>query len=132
MAYADDGADLWPIYILVVEDDPLIREWLADELRLAGFTIFEAASADDAFGCYCKRSEIDLVFTDIQMPGSFDGLELARRLREDNPFLPLIITSGNVAGEEVGDVGRFLPKPYTMHDAVELVFAALGLRPSAH
>lgn len=132
MAYAGYGADLWPIYVLIVEDEPIIRADLADELRQAGFTVIEAANADEALGHYAAMTEIDLVFTDVKMPGSLDGLELARRIQEDNPFLPLIITSGNEISEQVGDLGRFLPKPYSADEAVALVFKALGLRPSAH
>lgn len=131
MAYAGYGADLWPIYVLIVEDEPVIRTDLADELRQAGFTVIEAGSADEALGYYAKMTEIDLVFTDVQMPGSLNGLDLARRLQENNPFLPLIVTSGNVVSEQVGDLGRFLPKPYSADQAVALVFEALGLTPPA-
>jgi two-component system, response regulator PdtaR len=116
--------------VLVVEDEPLIRAILSDELRTAGVTVIEAATADEALAYLKAVGMVDLVFTDIQMPGSMNGLELARRLREQNPALPIIVTSGNAGPQGVEErVGRFLPKPYDMDRAVTAICAALGFSP---
>ena len=63
--------------VLVVEDEVLIRLYLSEEIRAAGFTVIEAASADEAFEVLKSRNDIDLVLTDIRMPGTMDGLQLA-------------------------------------------------------
>lgn len=128
MVMPDPDEDLWPIYVLVVEDDPLIRALLADMLREAGFTVAEAASADEALN-YCRAHQnVDLVFTDIQMPGSIDGLELVAALHDDNPFLPVIVTSGAIGKDQVGDV-PFIAKPYELERARALVFSTLKVKP---
>ena len=63
--------------VLVVEDEVLIRLYLSEEIRAAGFTVIEAASADEAFEVLKSRNDIDLVLTDIRMPGTMDGRQLA-------------------------------------------------------
>ncbi len=116
--------------ILVVEDEAVIRAILSDELRMAGLTVAEAACADEALSYLATDGMVDLIFTDIQMPGSMSGLELARRLRKQNPSLPIIITSGN-AGPGVADgVGLFVAKPYDMEHAVKVVCSTLGVQPT--
>ena len=69
---------------------------------------------------------VDLVFTDIRMPGSRDGLELARMLRAQDPALPIILTSGNERPPGADEIGPFLPKPYDIEHAVAVVRALLG------
>jgi CheY-like chemotaxis protein len=127
MDQGDDEASLWPIYILVVEDEPALRSLLSDELQDAGFTVIEASNADEAWRYCVLDTDLDLVFTDIEMPGSMNGLALARRLQKVNPFLPLIITSGNLGDQSIDDLGPFLPKPYRLDEAVKLVFHILGV-----
>jgi CheY-like chemotaxis protein len=102
------------ITVLVVEDEFLIRVDIADRLREAGFLVLEAGSADAAIRILETRSDIHLVFTDVDMPGSMDGLRLAAHVRDRWPPIKLIVTSGHVALKE-GELptgGRFLPKPY--------------------
>jgi CheY-like chemotaxis protein len=115
--------------VLVVEDEALIRAILADELREAGLTVIEATNADEALSYLGSVGKVDLVFTDIQMPGSVNGLEMARRLREQNPDIPIIVTSGNAGPQGAAGIGRFLPKPYDMGQAVQIIRSALGLLP---
>lgn len=129
MEALEPNEDLWPIHVLVVDDETLIRSLLADELRDAGFRVVEAVNADEALDYMSARSDIDLVFTDIRMPGSMNGLELAAVLHDEDPSLPIIITSGNAGPDGACGLGAFLPKPYKMADAVSLVFRTLGIQP---
>jgi CheY-like chemotaxis protein len=110
--------------ILVVEDEVLIRMACAEELRDAGFSVIEAASADEALVCLTAGETVDLVFTDIQMPGSMNGLELASRLAVQYPSLPVILTSAN---NGPAWNGPFISKPYSMEQVISTVFEKLGL-----
>src|SRR5262245_43143478 len=87
---------------------------IADRLREQGYFVLEAGHADEAIGILETRADIRLVFTDVDMPGSMDGLKLAAYVRELWPPIKLIVTSGHVAVEEhmVPQGGRFFPKPY--------------------
>ena len=100
--------------VLVVEDEALVRMDLVKTLEGAGYQTFEAASAATAIGILERHPEIRVVFTDIQMPGTMDGLELARYVRERWPPTIIVISSGKVApkAEEMPDDVAFLPKPY--------------------
>ena len=80
----------------------------------AGFEAVQAANADEAIAILRVRSDIRVVFTDIQMPGSMDGLKLARFVRDRWPPIKIVATSGRVAVDDgdLPDGGVFLPKPY--------------------
>ena len=121
--------EVWPIYVLVVEDEPFLRSLLADELRDVGFNVVEAVSADEALAYVHANRNIDLVFSDIQMPGSLNGIGLATSLRAANPALPVILTSGNMVPDGVTGLSAFIPKPYRLAEAVSLVFKTLGVAP---
>jgi CheY-like chemotaxis protein len=101
--------------VLVVEDEFLIRMDAVDMIAGVGFEVVEAANADQAIEILQTRRDITAVFTDIQMPGSMDGLKLARAVRGRWPPIKIVATSGHVGVREtdlpVG--GRFLPKPYS-------------------
>jgi CheY-like chemotaxis protein len=101
--------------VLVVEDEFLLRMDAADAIGAAGFEVIEAANADEAIEVLETRSDITVVFTDIQMPGSMDGLKLARAVRGRWPPIKIIATSGrlNVGEIDLPEGGRFLPKPYS-------------------
>jgi len=101
--------------VLIVEDDFLLRMDAADMIKAAGFEVIEAGNADQAIEVLEGRPDITVVFTDIQMPGSMDGLKLARAVRGRWPPIKIIATSGRLHVDE-GDLpegGRFLPKPYS-------------------
>jgi CheY-like chemotaxis protein len=100
--------------VLVVEDDYLLRLDAADMIKAADFEVIEAANADEAIAILESRNDIAVVFTDIQMPGSMDGLRLARAVRGRWPPIKIITTSGQRIVEELDlpEGGRFLPKPY--------------------
>jgi CheY-like chemotaxis protein len=100
--------------VLVVEDEFLLRMDAADMITAAGFDVVEAVDADAAIEILEARDDVAVIFTDIQMPGSMDGLKLARAVRGRWPPIKIIATSGVHIGElDLPEGGRFLPKPYS-------------------
>jgi two-component system, response regulator PdtaR len=106
--------------VLVVEDEFLIRMDALDMIRGAGFDVLEAANADEAIAILEVRPDITLVFTDIQMPGSMDGLKLAAAIRGRWPPIKIIATSGRVklSDDDLPSGSRFVPKPYSAREIV--------------
>jgi len=104
--------------ILVVEDETLIRLNAADMIRDMGFEVVEAADADQAISLLESMPEITVVFTDIQMPGSMDGLRLVEMVRKRWPPVALLVTSGRFRprADELPDNTHFLPKPYMLRE----------------
>src|ERR1700710_3122877 len=100
--------------VLIVEDELLLRMNAVEMIEAAGFEVVEAASADEAIEILESRRDITVVFTDIQMPGSMDGLKLARAVRGRWPPIKIVATSGrhNFGETDLPEGGRFLPKPY--------------------
>jgi CheY-like chemotaxis protein len=100
--------------VLVVEDEYLVRLYAADVIDQAGFDVVQANNADEAMEVLQERGDIALVFTDIDMPGSMDGLKLAAAVRDRWPPIELILTSGKYNPDDdcIPDRGHFLPKPY--------------------
>jgi CheY-like chemotaxis protein len=100
--------------VLVVEDEPLLRMMAADLVEDAGFEAIEASDADEAVAILEIRTDIRVVFTDIDMPGSMDGMKLAAAIRDRWPPIEIIVTSGHVREKAVmlppGSV--FFSKPY--------------------
>lgn len=113
-----DMAPDQPRTILVVEDDVLIRMDVSDYLRDCGWHVVEAGNATEAVTVLESDTAVDLVFSDIQMPGAIDGFGLAAWVREHRPGLRIILTSGAVQRSEATaslcDEGP-LGKPYD-HD----------------
>ena len=104
-----------PPVVLVVEDEPLVRMTAVDELDDAGFPVLEAGNADEALAVLEARSdEVQVLFTDVDMPGSMNGMALAERVCQRWPHVLLLISSGYARPhpDEIPDHGRFLPKPY--------------------
>jgi CheY-like chemotaxis protein len=108
--------------ILVVEDEVLLRIPVCDVLRESGLTVLEAGNADDALDWLRTDRDIQLVFTDVRMPGTMDGLGLARRLRKEFPDVKVILTSAH-APPEPGVV--MLIKPYVLNTVVATIQTAL-------
>jgi CheY-like chemotaxis protein len=100
--------------VLVVDDEPLIRLYAVDVLTDAGFDTLEAADAEEAMVLLADNAAITVLFTDINMPGPFNGLELARKVHELRPDVQLIITSGKERPDRsaIPEQGTFLAKPY--------------------
>ncbi|PXV53666.1 Response regulator receiver domain-containing protein [Dyella jiangningensis] len=90
--------------------------------------VIEANSADQALDYLVAGGKVDLMFSDIQMPGSLNGLQLAERVRADFPTVPVILTSGNDHLNSETMPGRFIAKPYDITQTVALVFCNFGRR----
>src|SRR3981189_1951668 len=102
-----------PANVLVVEDEMVLRMRAVDIVEDAGFTAVEAVNADEAIAILEARSDISLLFTDIQMPGSMDGLKLAHAVHDRWPAIKIILVSGQVKptdAEKPAD-SRFFGKP---------------------
>jgi CheY-like chemotaxis protein len=101
--------------VLIVEDEFLLRMDASEMIEGAGFETVEAGNAEEAIKILERRSDIRVVFTDVQMPGSMDGLKLAAAVKGRWPPIQIIATSGRCFIRE-GDLPEgalFLPKPYT-------------------
>lgn len=107
-----DRPILSPI-VLVVEDEMLLRMRAVDMVDDAGYASVEAVDADEAFAVLKSRSDIALLFTDIQMPGSMDGLQLAHVVHKHWPSIKIIIVSGKLelSGSDIPPDSRFFGKP---------------------
>jgi CheY-like chemotaxis protein len=113
--------------ILLVEDEVLIRMMLADELRGRGFKVVEARDADEALTLLQSRVPVGLVLTDVQLPGSMDGIGLARLLRATRPELKVVIASGNISCAPGGDIAdAFFRKPYAPDHIVKCIETLLA------
>lgn len=106
--------------VLVVEDEPLLRMMAIDLVEDAGFNAVEAADADEAVRILETRKDIRIVFTDIDMPGSMDGMKLAAAVRDRWPPIDIIIVSGHVSLSEADlpDRSVFFSKPYDWQKVV--------------
>jgi DNA-binding NtrC family response regulator len=100
--------------VLVVEDEILLRIDAMAMVEQAGFEAIPASDADEAIRILESRNDIKAVFTDVQMPGTMNGLKLVRVVRSRWPPVALIVTSGyrNILEADLPDGGRFLSKPY--------------------
>jgi CheY-like chemotaxis protein len=98
--------------ILIVEDEYLVRDVLEQQLANAGYEVVAAGNADAAITILENRDDIHLVFTDIDMPGSMDGLKLAACVRDRWPPVHIIITTGKARPAEIPANALFIPKPY--------------------
>jgi len=98
------------------EDEFLLRMDAVDSIERAGFTVYEASNADEAIRILETHHDIRVVFTDINMPGSMDGLKLAHYVRGRWPPIKLIITSGYPvpSGEELPEGAGYFTKPYQL------------------
>jgi CheY-like chemotaxis protein len=110
--------------VLVVEDDPLVRFNAVLMLEDAGFEVLEAPDADAAIELLETRSDITVIFTDIEMPGTMDGLKLAFAVRDRWPPVAIIIASGRIRPQphEMPSRVTFLRKPYSEAE----VLASIG------
>jgi CheY-like chemotaxis protein len=106
--------------VLVVEDEPLLRMLAVDLVEEAGLTALEAANADEAIRLLEMRGDIRIIFTDIDMPGSMNGLKLAAAVRDRWPPIKIIVASGQYRAleSELPPGSRFFPKPYPHHELI--------------
>ena len=112
------------VSILLVEDEELISELVADWLSERGFAVHETANARDAIAHLDSGKPVDLLFTDVNLPGDMDGAELAREVRRRRPEMPVIYTSGRVRWPDIAPLvprSMFLPKPFHEEDVCRLL-----------
>ena len=107
--------------LLVVEDEPLLRMLAVDVGEDAGFLVVAAANADDAVAILESRGDIRLVFTDIDMPGSLDGMKLAACIRDRWPPIHIILTSGHMkpSEDDMPAGSMFFAKPYRQDRVID-------------
>jgi len=107
--------DQTPI-VLVVDDEMLIRLMAAEYLRDCGFHVLEASSADEAIGVLISEHHIDVLFSDVRMPGSMNGFQLAQWVRTHRPTTEIILASGYADKDEASahlfNPSDVLAKPY--------------------
>jgi two-component system, response regulator PdtaR len=113
-------------FVLVVEDEALVRDCTVAQLEDAGFSVIEAGGAEEAMREFEDHAQVTTVFSDINMPGAFDGLSLINRIFRLRPDVRLILTSGRGlpfdADMPLG--ARFLLKPYHANQLTALIRAA--------
>jgi len=99
--------------VLLAEDEPIIRFDIADELRRLGCQVIEASNADEAIDIVKSTARLDLVVTDVRMPGNRDGLDVARAVRQERPGLMTVVMSGHLAPNDEHNhlIDLFLSKP---------------------
>jgi len=116
-----------PPTVLVVEDEVLVRLMICEELRERGLRVVEAVSADQAADVLQSSSDVDLIISDIKMPGQLDGLALARHVDANHPGLPMILASAAFwnRAELPGCVQGLFPKPYAVDGVVNRICEVL-------
>ena len=109
--------------VLIVEDETLIRMNAVEMIEADGFDVIEATGADDAILILEQRSDIRLIFTDIDMPGSMDGLKLAHFVKGRWPPIKIVATSGHarISESDLPEGGRFLAKPYAAETITRVI-----------
>jgi two-component system, response regulator PdtaR len=112
--------------VLIVEDDPLLRMLALEVVEEAGFVTLEAGNADEAVALLESRLDISLLFTDVEMPGSMDGLKLAHAVRDRWPPIKILVVSGKVRPSELPSNSCFVRKPYRTAALVEELRSLVG------
>ena len=112
--------------ILVVEDEFLIRFMLADGLRDIGYQVLEAADGEEGFDVLSSGQVVDLVVTDVRMPGGIDGMELTRRSKSLAHGRPVIVCSAHLFRSESHPADEFLAKPYTFAALADVIARLIG------
>ncbi len=103
--------------IILVEDEALVRMVVAEDFRDAGYVVIECSSGDEAWDLLMTGAEVDLLFSDVHMPGRLDGLALATVAREKMPDLPIIIASGRLPAIKAAAY-VFMVKPFSSEAAL--------------
>lgn len=118
-----DGKSAREISILVVDDDDEVRGMLAETLQDFGYSVRQAASGEEALPILTEGSAIDMLITDIRMPG-MSGLELAEQVERERAGVGIIVISGYFQPQPVRQ--RFLRKPFRIHELATAVEEELG------
>ena len=128
---------LAPATVLIVENEALVRLELAHHLGQAGMLVLAANDADEAIALLDKHPEIELMVTDVRMPGSMDGIRLAHHVRDRWPPVKIIVASGRLETElsELPSGSVFLAKPFehgTLWQAATQLLKGGGARSAGH
>jgi len=117
-----------PPAVLIVEDDPLQRLLAVEVVEEAGYVALEAGDADEAVALLKSRPDISVLFTDVNMPGSMDGLKLAHAVRNRWPPIKILLVSGKVRPHpsELPSNSCFVGKPYRATAMVEQLRSIVG------
>jgi CheY-like chemotaxis protein len=112
-----------PVTVLIVDDEDVVRMVGSDILAEGGYRVLEAANAAEALECLEGETEVVVLFTDVNMPGTPDGLGLARLVKSRWPEVKILVASGNVrpGPDDLPEKGMFLSKPYRANDLLSLV-----------
>lgn len=118
------------VVVLVVEDEPLVRENAVDMIEDAGWKPIPASNPAEALRLLGEGREVDVLFTDITMPGGMDGIALAECVHQLHPEIEILVTSGKhvIANDNLPDDGTFLRKPYGFEDLVAAIGAKVGVQ----
>jgi CheY-like chemotaxis protein len=112
------------ISVLLVEDEVMISNLVADCLSESGFRVHEVVTADEALRFIKSGANVDVLFTDINLPGGMNGAELAERVRELRPEMPIVYVSGRYTVSEISPLvprSLFVAKPYDPNDICALL-----------
>jgi CheY-like chemotaxis protein len=124
VSFTQSRAKELPPTVLIVEDEFFVRFTTAEFLRDDGFEVLEAENADEALGILKSGAPVDLLFTDVRMPGSMDGVALATLVRREWPRIPIILTSGYapelLSARSVAE-DRVISKPYRQQAVVAAI-----------
>jgi CheY-like chemotaxis protein len=114
--------------VLVVDDEPFVRMLVADVLDDAGFEVVQASDAQTALKRLELAGDVQVLFTDINMPPGMNGLELALRVHQQWPQVGLVVSSGfeRPSDEQIADGGVFVPKPFRPEDIINAVRRVAG------
>lgn len=126
VSYREWGPKVGAQTILVVEDEFLIRFMLADSLRAKGYQVLEAGNGDEGFDILLSGQAVDLIVTDVRMPGTIDGMELTRRSKSLAPTRPVIVCSADLFRSQSHPANAFLTKPYSFDALAGWIVRLIG------
>jgi CheY-like chemotaxis protein len=110
----------------VVEDEVVIRMLMADVLRDEGYQVIEAANGDEGKDILLSGQDVDLIITDVRMPGKIDGIELTTISKQMYPKRPVIVVSGHLPPTAANSADEFLQKPYVPSSFLKVVVKLIG------
>lgn len=114
--------------ILLAEDDVLVRFITAEILREAGYVVLEAVDAAEALALISTGQPLDLVLSDVRMPGQMDGTRLTYAIKELRPAMPVVLISSHLDPEVAHSADAFLSKPFSPGQLVDLVDQFVGAK----
>lgn len=118
--------DTYAPTVLVVEDEVLVRMPIAEYLRDCGYNVLEAGDAGEAIHLVDAEEPVDVVFSDVRMPGAMNGFDLARWIRTHHPEVQVLLTSGYSAARDADDTQvKLIEKPYSQAQVLKRIRALM-------